>query len=192
MTFWGEERFPEEAGHHPHKAPPVMAWPLRILAVCALFIGFVVGPTHLFANYLYHMDGLVTVVEPESHVGVMAQSAAIAVVGVGLAWLFYLRSPGLPARVAAAMEPLYQASLNKFYLDDIFWTLLVLPLRALAWVSDWVDRAIIDPLVDALAMIPRRLSAAPLWMHNGRVTTYALVMWAGLLLCVLFAKGLLP
>ena len=35
MTFWGEERFPEEAGHHPHEAPPVMAWPLRILAVCA-------------------------------------------------------------------------------------------------------------------------------------------------------------
>ena len=30
MTFWGEERFPEEAGHHPHEAPPVMAWPLRV------------------------------------------------------------------------------------------------------------------------------------------------------------------
>src|SRR3954452_20978592 len=36
MTFWGEERFPSEAGHHPHEAPPVMAWPLRILAVFAL------------------------------------------------------------------------------------------------------------------------------------------------------------
>ena len=36
MTFWGEERFPEEAGHHPHDAPPVMAWPLRVLAVCAV------------------------------------------------------------------------------------------------------------------------------------------------------------
>ena len=35
-TFWGEERFPEEAGHHPHDAPSAMAWPLRILAVCAV------------------------------------------------------------------------------------------------------------------------------------------------------------
>ena len=59
MTFWGEERFPEEAGHHPHDAPPVMAWPLRILAVCAVFIGLAVGPTHWFANYLHHTPGLV-------------------------------------------------------------------------------------------------------------------------------------
>ena len=57
MTFWGEERFPEEAGHHPHEAPPVMAWPLRILAVCALAVGIVFGPTHLFAEYLHHTPG---------------------------------------------------------------------------------------------------------------------------------------
>jgi NADH-quinone oxidoreductase subunit L len=49
LTFWGEERFPEEAGHHPHEAPPVMAWPLRILAVCAVGVGFVLGPSHLLA-----------------------------------------------------------------------------------------------------------------------------------------------
>ena len=59
MTFWGEERFPEEAGHHPHEAPPVMAWPLRILAVCALRASASsFGPTHLFADYLHHTPGL--------------------------------------------------------------------------------------------------------------------------------------
>ena len=43
MTFWGEEKFPHEAGHHPHEAPPVMAWPLRILAVGAVGVGLVLG-----------------------------------------------------------------------------------------------------------------------------------------------------
>ena len=47
-TFWGEEKFPEEAGHHPHDAPPIMAWPLRILAGGAVGVGFVLGPTTLF------------------------------------------------------------------------------------------------------------------------------------------------
>jgi NADH-quinone oxidoreductase subunit L len=122
----------------------------------------------------------------------MALSAVIGIVGIALAWLFYLRSPTLPKRVTAVVEPLYQASLNKFYLDEVFWTLLVLPLRLLAWLSDWVDRVIIDPLVDALALVPRRLSVATLWAHNGRIATYALLMWVGLLLCVLFAKGILP
>src|SRR3954467_2264505 len=58
MTFWGEERFPEEAGHHPHDALPVMAWPLRILAVCAVFIGAAVGPTAYFGGYLEHTGGV--------------------------------------------------------------------------------------------------------------------------------------
>jgi NADH-quinone oxidoreductase subunit L len=192
LTFWGEERFPEEAGHHPHEAPPVMAWPLRILAVFALFVGLAVGPTHLFSNYLHHATGLEPIEAHGLHINVMVLSAVIAVLGIGLAWIFYVRSPGLPKRVSTAMEPIYKSSLHKFYLDEIFWTLVVLPLRALAWLSDWVDRAIIDPLVDAVARVPRRVSAAALWMHNGRIATYALLMWMGLLLCVLFAKGILP
>ena len=187
LTFWGEERFPEEAGRHPHEASPVMAWPLRILAVCAVFVGLAVGPTQRFARYFHHTSGMHNVEEHGFHLNVMLLSAMIAVAGIGLAWLFYVRAPALPGRIAGAIWPLYQASLNKFYLDEIFGTLLVLPLRVLAWLSDWLDRTLIDPLVDALAMIPRRLSAIPLWLHNGRVPRYALVMWAGLLLCLFFA-----
>ena len=33
LTFWGAERFPDEAGHHPHESPPVMSVPLVVLAV---------------------------------------------------------------------------------------------------------------------------------------------------------------
>ena len=43
LTFWGAERFPAEAGHHPHDAPPVMAWPLRLLAVAAVVVGLIAG-----------------------------------------------------------------------------------------------------------------------------------------------------
>jgi NADH-quinone oxidoreductase subunit L len=87
---------------------------------------------------------------------------------------------------------LYKASLNKFYFDEIFVAILIAPLRALAWLSDWIDRNIIDPTVDGLAMIPHALSIIPLWFHSGRLPSYALVMWSGLLVCVLFAMRLLP
>ena len=50
-TFWGEEKFPEEI-HHPHEAPPIMAWPLKILAVGALGVGLILGPTTLFEMML--------------------------------------------------------------------------------------------------------------------------------------------
>ena len=87
----------------------------------------------------------------------MALSVAVVLSASALAWLMYVRSPELPARVAAAMGPLYQASLNKFYFDEIFWAILVAPLRGLAWLSSWFDRGIIDPIVDGVAMVPRLL-----------------------------------
>jgi NADH-quinone oxidoreductase subunit L len=122
----------------------------------------------------------------------MAASAAIAIIGIGLAWWFYVGSPRLPGLVAAAIKPLYAASANKFFFDEVYRTALVAPLRGLAWLSYWFDRRVIDPLVDIVGMMPRLVSSVPLVFHNGVVPSYALVMWTGLIVCVLFALGLLP
>jgi len=187
MTFRGEERFPKEAGHHPHDAPPVMAWPLRILAVCAVLIGLAVGLTHWFSDYMHHAFGLPEAEPHGFHISLMVASAVIALAGIGIAWLFYVRWPQLPGQVAAALGPLYRLSLNKFYLDEIFYAVLVAPLKTVAWISYWFDRTIIDPTVDMVGRIPQGLSSVPRTLHNGLVPSYALVMWTGLILCVLFA-----
>jgi NADH-quinone oxidoreductase subunit L len=90
------------------------------------------------------------------------------------------------------LGPLYKASLNKFYFDEIYSALLVMPLRGLAWLSSWIDRWVIDPMVDVVGMIPRLLSSVPRVFHNGLVPSYALVMWIGALVCMLFALRLFP
>jgi NADH-quinone oxidoreductase subunit L len=192
VTFWGEERFPEEAGHHPHEAPPVMAWPLRILAMFAVFIGGIVAISGWFAYYLHHANGLAEAEEHGLHAGLIVLSVAVVVAGIGLAWFMYVRRPELAGQLAAAMGPLYRLSLNKFYFDEIYSAALVAPLRGLALVSDWIDRYIIDSIVDGLGLVPRALSRVPLRLHNGLVPSYALVMWLGLLACLLFAMRLLP
>jgi NADH-quinone oxidoreductase subunit L len=189
MTFWGAERFPKEAGHHPHDAPAVMALPLAVLAVCAVLVGLAAGPTHWFADYLHHTPGLSEGHEHGIHYGLMVASAAIALAGIGLAWLFYVRAPHLPGQFASALGPLYRLSLNKFYLDEVFRAVLVTPLRTLALVSYWFDRTLIDPTVDFIGRIPQGLSMVPRAFHHGLVPSYALVMWTGLVLCVLFALG---
>ncbi len=185
MTFWGAERFPEEAGHHPHEATPVMAWPLRILAICALGVGAAFGPTHLFADYLHHTAGLVHIESLGLHWDVMGMSAIVSLVGIALAWKFYVRSPSIPERLAQTLDPLYSMSLNKFYLDEIFTGLCVAPMRGIAWLSGWIDRAVIDRIVDGVAKVPLVLSRVPVFAHNGLVSTYALVMLGGVVGCVL-------
>jgi NADH-quinone oxidoreductase subunit L len=187
MTFWGAERFPTEAGHHPHDAPPVMAWPLRILAVCAVGIGLVVGPTHLFGNYMQHANGLSAVESHGLHWGIMATSAIVAAAGIALAWLVYVRSPGLPERIAAAVKPIYRLSLEKFYFDEIYDLVVVAPLRGLAWLSNRFDALVVDRLVDLIGKIPRAVSLVPMPFHNGLVSSYSLVMLSGAVVCVVAA-----
>ena len=186
MTFCGPEKFPEEAGHHPHEATPIMAWPLRILAVCAALIGLAVGPTHMFANYLQKTMGL-TPVPPESqhlHWGVMALSSIVAIAGIGLAWMFYVASPKVPAAIASAMKPLYLISQGKFFLDEILKGLIVLPLVGIAKLATVFDRGVIDGIVDSVGAIPKALSAIPRQFHTGVVSSYAGVMWAGVVAAV--------
>ncbi len=185
MTFWGPEKFPEEAGHHPHEATPIMAWPLRILAVCAAVIGLAVGPTHAFAKYLHKTPGLTPVTEFHLHWGVMAASTVIALLGIGFAWMFYVASPGIPVAIAKTMKPLYLLSQGKFFLDEIFKGIVVLPLVGLAKLSTVFDRQVIDGIVDSFGAVPRALSSIPRKCHNGVISSYAGVMWVGVVAAVI-------
>lgn len=189
-TFWGPEKFPEEAGHHPHDATPVMAWPLRILAVCAAFIGLAVGPTYLFAGYLQQTMGLSPVESHHLHWDVMLTSSIIALGGIGFAWMFYVASPGIPGGIAKVMKPLYLISQHKFFLDEILKGLVVLPLIGVAKLATLFDRRVIDGLVDSAGSVPKSLSAIPRRLHGGVVSSYAGVMWVGVVVAVVLVLAM--
>jgi NADH-quinone oxidoreductase subunit L len=191
MTFWGPERLPEEAGRHPHDAPPVMAWPLRFLAVAAVCVGAAAGATHWFADYLLHTPGFAHEGDHAFHIDLMVLSGLVAIAGIGLAWWMYVRSPELPGRISQGANFLYDLSFRKFFLDEAFTAILVMPLRGLARLCQLVDVHIIDRVVDGVAAIPRLLSAAPRLLQNGFVSNYALIMWTGLLACVSYLLGLI-
>lgn len=45
-------------------------------------------------------------------------SLAVAGIGIGLGFLFYVKDPRLPDIWAARLRPLYQASYNKYWVDE--------------------------------------------------------------------------
>src|SRR5262249_31107967 len=142
-TFWGEQRIPHEAGEHAHESPRVMLVPLVILAAGAVGAGIVVEPfTHSFSGFLQRHwlsnpnsnfpQGLATQIPHEIHWGLMAASGLIALAGIGIAYWMYVREPGLADQVARVLQVLYQLSLNKFHLDELYAALVVQPLSGLA------------------------------------------------------------
>jgi NADH-quinone oxidoreductase subunit L len=182
LTFHGPEKFPEEAGHHPHDAPPIMAWPLIVLAVFAAGIGLVVGPTGLFAHYLSHMQGLPQGGPHQFHWGIMAASTVAAVLGIGIAWGMYKnRQPvELGEKATGPLAPLRAFSQNRFYFDELFAAVLVRPLEWLARLCVIFDLSILDRFVDGVGTFPVRVGRLLRPLQDGLVQSYALLMLIGL------------
>jgi NADH-quinone oxidoreductase subunit L len=188
LTFHGPERFPEEAGHHPHEAPPAMAWPLRILGVAALLVGAVAGPTHLYAHYLHHTPSL-PLSEPHGlNYVMMVVSSIIAIAGVGFAWMVYGKADRKAYNVQERYSPAYELSLQGLYLDAVYQALVVRPMRALSELSETLDRLFVDKLVDAVGYLPGIFGSLVRPIQNGFLQSYALVMLLGL---VIFVFGVL-
>src|SRR5436190_15191969 len=98
-----------------------MTVPLCILAILAVGAGLAVGPTGLFAHFLdEHWMAPGGGAAHEHNYLLMGVSSLLALGGVALAFLIYVRQPGLADSLARTWSALYELSRNKFYLDEIF------------------------------------------------------------------------
>jgi NADH-quinone oxidoreductase subunit L len=187
LVFHGPERFPEEAGHHPHEAPPVMAVPLRILAVFAAGIGLVLGPTHLYSRYLSHVPGFPHAAPHGPDWLMMGVSSVLALAGVGGAWFCYVAKPELAASLRRGSGRLHGFLQDGLGFDALWQGIVVAPLRVVARFCEAFDRIVVDGLVDAVGQIPALFASVLRPLQDGLVPSYAWIMLAGLTALVLAA-----
>ncbi len=184
LTFHGPERFPEGV-HHPHDAPPAMAGPLYLLALGALVVGMIVGPTHLYAHYLHQTPGLPEAPAHPLDFVMMGLSTIIAFAGIGVAYAIYGRGATAPAP-EAPLSALASFSYNGLYLDQLYLALVVRPLQGVAKLSESFDKQLIDRIVDGVAHVPALLGSVLRPFQNGSIQHYAFVMLLGLAACLLW------
>ncbi|HRO14079.1 MAG TPA: NADH-quinone oxidoreductase subunit L [Paracoccus sp. (in: a-proteobacteria)] len=103
-------------------------------------------------------------------------------IGLGVAWVMYIRAPWAPARLAAIQRPLYRFLLNKWYFDELYDWAFVRPARWLGRVL-WRggDQGTIDGAINGVAMglIPRMTRFAGR-VQSGYLFHYAFGMVLGL------------
>jgi proton-translocating NADH-quinone oxidoreductase chain L len=181
MTFWGEKRIPPEAEGHAHEGGWDMKGPLIVLALGAISVGYVLGPmTHAFAGILKSTSYLPELEEAHASAGVIYGSIGLALAGVLLAAYFYLLKPNAPGQLAARLKGLYQLSLHKFYLDEIYNAFIVKPGEMLAAIFRWLDANVVDGLVDLTGKIAQQIGRIFQPVQNGLVQFYALATIMGL------------
>jgi NADH-quinone oxidoreductase subunit L len=163
-----------------YESAPSMTVPLLVLSVFALGVGAALGPTHLFAHFVENTPGLPAATAHEANLMLMTVSGLLGLGGVGVAWLMYVKQPSLPAKLAGALQGLYQLSWNKLYIDDLYYAFLVAPLEWLATAAGAVDYYFVDSLVDLIGNVPRLIGYLFRPVQNGLVQFYALAMVLGL------------
>ncbi len=181
-------------GPEPHESPWRMTVPLLVLAFFAAFGGFLnAHPLHitplehwlepLFASTvrpatLSHSDPEHSLMMP-----LLVPGVAAFALGLSIAYYAYIMRSGAPARaLAERFRALHQLLLDKWRVDELYDELVVGSLEALAEMSVWIDRWVVDGIIARLTAL-----VVTVWGHllrllqTGHAQAYAAAMVVGML-----------
>ena len=199
MTFHGKTRAEPETFKHAHESPYVMLVPLFVLALGAVASGYVFkdyfvgdfykqfwnksifeGPNN---HILHEMHEVAKNIEWVSWAPFVAMAA-----GFGLAWLYYIKMPWLPAATAKTFKPLYLFFLNKWYFDELYQVLFV---NSAKWIGRMLwkggDGAVIDGIgPNGVAARVMDVTGRVVKMQTGFVYHYAFVMMIGVAILITY------
>ena len=206
LTFAGVPR-DHHIAEHAHESPTVMVAPLVVLAVLAVVAGWTFPGGFGVANLLeqarpagtaaattggFLFGGITIPSEHESHVGAIHVTATLtafgtAAVGVLLAAVMYLWRLISPTVVAYLFRPVYRFLAGRWYFDELYHAVFVLPVLGLASLASGTDRSVIDRIIDGIAWTARQLAGFDAWIDrtlvDGLVNATAHATWsAGLTL----------
>ena len=108
---------------------------------------------------------------------------AISLIGILMAYSLYFKKSDRPQRLATALGSLYRAAYRKFYIDEIylFITRKVI-FNCIGKPSAWIDRNIVDGTMNGIAWATGRVSVMIRGLQSGRVQSYAMYFFAGIVL----------
>lgn len=147
----------------PHESPPVMTYPLIILAVCTVVLGVFGTPVWpWFHDFLSgHAGGGLRPV-PAGVIGIMFLSSLIALGGITLGWRWYGRNGAIRSGsldpLEAKQPDVFALLRQKFFVDELYEMSVIWWSKVVARWADWWDRVIWNGLVQTVSVAVIALS----------------------------------
>jgi NADH-quinone oxidoreductase subunit L len=196
LTFFGEFRGTEEQRHHLHESPASMTLPLIVLALLSAVGGFMGAPMfvgkHFLADYLAPIftyskqilpAAFTTEPEHSTELMLMGISVLVAVVGIVLAYVQYVARAQRPAEDDAQRSAPENLVYHKYYIDELYDTLIVKPVMALSTgLYKFVENGIIDPIANGVGRVTLAGGQLLRNVQTGSVETYLILMVIGIVL----------
>jgi NADH-quinone oxidoreductase subunit L len=178
---------------HAHEAPPVMIFPLTILAVLALIGGWVGIPGYdAIGHYLEPIFPKV-----EHHIAMnkelmlMGFALLVALLGIAVARQFHFKKTEVADRLATEnplVSKIHSLLFHKWYVDEIYDALFVRPIYFLSdrVLFKIVDVNLIDGIVNDVSTFLNRFGMLLRRIQTGDARTYAAAILAGTLGLILY------
>jgi NADH-quinone oxidoreductase subunit L len=172
-----------------HESPAVMTVPMGLLALLALGAGLLAAP---IAGSIDHSISL-----PAAHGATGAATGFVpflgllaGLLGIALAYLGYQARTFRPARIYNALHPLSVLLERRYFIDEIFEALYRTLYLGLGAVIGWIDRYLIDGVVNLLTWTTYAIAGLFRRTQTGRAQDALYAVAIGILLLALLALKL--
>lgn len=194
LTFFGQVRASHEAMHHIHESPKSITIPLIVLAVLSAVGGFMNIPESLFGTASLHkflspvfaQSAAILVDRPLEHSTeymLMTVVIVLTLVMIGVAYSMFVKKNNIPVAEGATIGTLHRVVYHKYYVDEIYNTVIVKPLYWFAATFDKVvERLAIDRFINSIGSAVIDWSNVLRLLQSGSIGFYIFVMVIGIVL----------
>ncbi len=191
--FAGESRVDKHAAEHLHESPPVMTWPLGILAAGSIVVGYLGLPEFAFPNLIQRWLEPATAKVDFNHLAsstdwwLILLSVLMVAIGIGVGWWVYHVRKGAP--VAGLKDSsLAAASRGALGFDALYRILFIASGEGISSGIATLDRDVVDRgLAAGGGGGTVLLSRLARWLQSGFARAYAFAMLLGVLTLVAVA-----
>ena len=185
-TFHGEYNNKEIKIEDTHESPLVMIIPLILLAIGAIFAGFIFkelfisesGINNFWRESIFFLKPLSSDHPP---LWFLLLTPVLVTMSIPLAYYLFVKNKNLPIQIANVNKPLYQFLLNKWYFDEIYDVIFVKPCKKSGlFLWKFFDIKLIDGFgPDGISGMIKKFSIKANKFQSGYIYQYAFIMLLG-------------
>tara|TARA_B100000745_G_scaffold300298_1_gene253712 strand:- start:453 stop:2393 length:1941 start_codon:yes stop_codon:yes gene_type:complete len=170
-----------------HESPLVMLIPLILLAIGAIFAGFIfkdlfIGHHGLTSNYwsqsIFFLEPLSSEHPPY---WIVYLTPLLVIISIPLSYYLFVKNKKITDEVVKGNQPLYKFLLNKWYFDELYEVVFVKSSKKVGiFLWKFFDLRIIDGFgPDGVSKIIKKLSIKANKFQSGHIYQYAFIMLLG-------------
>jgi NADH-quinone oxidoreductase subunit L len=185
-TFHGDYNNKKIDISETHESPLVMMVPLVILAIGAIFAGFLFkdlfighgGENYFWSDSIKFLKPLSTKHPP---LWFLLLTPCLVLLSIPISYYLFVKNKALPDTIAEINRPLYKFLINKWYFDELYETIFIKPSKKLGlFLWKFCDGKMIDGFgPDGISSFIKKCSIKANKFQSGFIYQYAFVMLLG-------------